>query len=260
MGVQHRPGDDVAMSEQMVKTDEVIAAEATAATFGFAAVDERISYPSYRSIDEFIDVERLRSLDGYMKQKIRRYMLDREEPKFYTGPYCLDGSVSNRPGTRMIYLAESDQPDSYFDLDRTDVWHPSSAAGEFVLLMDFIATLPLSATGRMLIMYDDVAREVPAHRDHVDADVLHEFIWFRTNLCKPFYMLNCVTREKMYVSSYSAWFDTVNQFHGCDGCDGLSFSVRVDGKFTEEFSSMIPKPAFNAASTPSYWASFNEQG
>src|SRR4051812_4012402 len=123
-------------------------------------VDPIINYPSYISFDEFIDVERLRSLDGYLRQRIQRYMLDHEEHKFYTGPFTLDEKAAGRPGSRMIYLAESEMPDSYFDLDRTEVWHPSERASDFTLLMNFIATLPFESTGRMLIMYDDVARQV----------------------------------------------------------------------------------------------------
>jgi hypothetical protein len=38
----------------------------------------------------------------------------------------------------------------------------------------------------------------------------------------------------------------------------LVFSIRVDGIFSDEFRKQIPRPAFNAASTPSYWASFDE--
>jgi hypothetical protein len=112
----------------------------------------------------------------------------------------------------------------------------------------------------MLIMYDDAPREVPAHRDHVETGVCHEFIWFRTNLKKPFYMLNHLTGEKKHVESYSAWFDSVNQYHGCDGCDGLSYSIRVDGKFTDEFKSQIPRPERNAASTPALWACLGKDG
>src|SRR3712207_8126464 len=36
------------------------------------------------------------------------------------------------------------------------------------------------------------------------------------------YMLDPVTGEKLYVASHSAWFDTVNQFHGADPSGGLS--------------------------------------
>ena len=247
------------MDEQTISVGDA-AANKAAETFEFADVDPRISYPSYKSFDEFIDVERLRSLDRYVRQRVKRHISEHEERKFYTGPYRLNGSTSDRPGSRMIYLACSDLPDSYFDLDRTDVWKPGEAANDFPLLMDFIGTLPFEATGRMLIMFDDEPREVPAHRDHIETDVLHEFIWFRTNLSKPLYMLNHHSGEKMHVTSHSAWFDTVNQFHGSDPVDGLTFSIRVDGRFTDEFRAKIPKPPFNAASTPSYWANSNELG
>jgi hypothetical protein len=73
-------------------------------------------------------------------------------------------------------------------------------------------------------------------------------------------MLNPQTDEKKLVEGYSAWFDTVNQFHGSDEIDKLAFSIRVDGVFTDEFKAKIPMPKVNKASTPSYWASFNEQG
>jgi hypothetical protein len=66
--------------------------------------------------------------------------------------------------------------------------------------------------------------------------------------------LNHQTNEKQYVDTYSAWFDSVNQFHGSDACENLSFSIRVDGHFTDQFREKIPLPPFNLASTPSFWA------
>ena len=71
-------------------------------------------------------------------------------------------------------------------------------------------------------------------------------------------MLNIATGKKLYVDGFSAWFDSVNQFHGGDPCDELAFSIRVDGRFTDKFRSAIPRPAFNLSSTPSYWACVNE--
>ena len=227
-------------------------------TFEFAAVDPRVRYPSYKSFDEFIDIERLRSLDGYIRERIKRHIVLNNDLKFYTGPYTLNEDTAGRPGSRMIYLAQSDLPDSYFDLDRPGIWRPTEAAKEFALLTDFIGTLPFRHTGRILIMYDDAPREVPAHRDHTDTETVHDFIWFRTNLQKPFYVLNYTTGEKKNIEGYTAWFDTVNQFHGSEATDRLAFSVRVDGVFTDEFKARIPRPPFNAASTPSYWASFDE--
>ncbi|MCA1619430.1 MAG: hypothetical protein LC795_09005 [Acidobacteria bacterium] len=217
-------------------------------------VEAPIVYPSYKSLDEFIDVGWLKSLDGYITERVRRRLEAHEDHKFYTGPFRLKEESPDRPGTRMIYLSRSSQPDSYYDLDRPELWEPTPEAKEFAELSEFIRSLPFASTGRMLIMYDDAPRPVTPHRDHDVVEVCHEFVWFRTNLSKPFYMLDHRTREKLYVSSHSAWFDTVNQFHGSDACDGLTFSVRVDGRFTDEFRSLIPRPRVNPASAPSLWA------
>jgi hypothetical protein len=141
---------------------------------GGGAAAARVSYPCYKSFDEFIDVQRLIALDGYIAERIKRHIQAQRDMQFYTGPYRLNEAAPDRPGSRMIYLAQSQLPDSYFD--------------------------------------------------YLVTDICHEFVWFRTNLLKPFYMLNHETDEKLYVESYSAWFDSVNQFHGSDACDGLSFT------------------------------------
>lgn len=219
-----------------------------------AAIDTRITYPCYKSFDEFIDVERLKSLDSFITERIERRLHAEKDIQFYTGPFKLEDSLPDLPGSRMIYLAQSKLPDDYYDLDKTDLWEPTPEATEFSPLMEFIETLPFEATGRMLIMYDHNARPVTAHRDHVSTELCHEFIWFRTNFNKPFYMLNNETCERKYVESYSAWFDTVNQFHGADAGKGLSFSIRVDGIFNDEFKRRIPIPSSNRASTPALWA------
>ena len=218
--------------------------------------DPRITYPGYMPMDAFIDVERLRSLDTYIGARLKRRLkaAANNDLAFFTGPYKLEADALALPGTKMVYLSECERTGRYLDLDQTDLWHPTEAAKEFAMLMDFIATLPFKATGRMLIMYDTEARPVSAHRDHMETDICHDFIWMRSSKKKPFYMLNHITGEKAYVESYSAWFDSVNQFHGSDAYDGLSFSIRVDGIFTDELKAQIPTPAINPASAPALWA------
>jgi hypothetical protein len=220
-----------------------------------AGLTSVVSYPSYKSFDEFIDTERLRSLDGYISERIRRHIRLGHD-SFFLNEHRLERDSPYQPGVREIWLSRTKPgvPYNYLDLDDPSLWEVTEAATEFTLLMDFIATLPFKATGRMLIIYDDGGRAVPAHRDHDRTDICNEFVWFRTNLRKPFYMLNNDTNEKVYVESYSAWFDSVNQYHGSDPADGLTFSIRVDGLFTDEFRQRIPKPDNNLASTPSYWA------
>jgi hypothetical protein len=211
-------------------------------------------YPSYVDLDPYIDVERLKALDLYLRDRLERRIARARDLAFYTGPFLLDGRAPDVPGSRMVYLARSSRPDDYYDLDRTDLWRTSEEAAEFTELMDFIATLPFAATGRMIIIYDDCGRAVPAHRDHDSPDLCHEFIWMRTSLAKPFYMLDPDTGEKLYVASHSAWFDTVNQYHGADASGGLSFSIRVDGRFSDALRRLIPFPDSGRAATPALWA------
>ena len=211
-------------------------------------------YPCYKSLDEFIDTDRLRSLDDYMRERLERRLSGAQDLAFYTGPFTIDPAAPVLPGSRLVYLSRSAREENYYDLDRPEIWEKGEDAAEFSELMDFIATLPFKATGRMIIMYDNSGRAVTAHRDHDSADLCHEYIWFRTNFAKPFYMLNPESGEKLYVSSHSAWFDTVNQYHGADASSGLTFSIRVDGVFTDEFRSRIPFPRSGTAAAPALWA------
>ncbi len=219
-----------------------------------AKVDPRITYPCYKSFDEFIDVERLKSLDGYIKEGIARHVRAEKDQPFNTGALTLRLFSPKKPGSRVIHLTQSKRPFRYQDLDKPDLWQRTKEADEFSRLMDFVSTFPFKRTARIMILYDDSGKPVTPHRDHISVNVCHEFIWFRTNLEKPFYMLNHRTNEKRYVESYSAWFDSVNQFHGSEARDGLSFSLRVDGLFSDEFRARIPTPAYNLASSSALWA------
>ena len=219
------------------------------------AVDPRITYPCYKSFDEFIDVERLKSLDDYITERLKR-RIEAQKDSYFLNVHRLKASTPERPGSREVWLTRTQPgvPYNYLDLNKPELWGRTEEASEFSLLMDFIETLPFKATGRMLIIYDDGATPVPAHRDHLNSELCHEFIWFRTNLSKPLYMLNHKTGEKLYVKSYSAWFDTVNQFHGADAQEGLSLSIRVDGIFSDEFRERIPRDTYNPSATPALWA------
>lgn len=223
-----------------------------------APLDWRITYPCYKSFDSFIDIERLKSLDAVLTERIKRRIETRDE-EYFLNAYRLEADSLHQPGAREIWLSRpAAGAAAYSELDKIEYWQPTAEAADFAPLMDFVSTLPFKATGRILIIYDDEPREVPAHRDHLDTDICHEFIWMRTRKNKPFYMLNHKTGEKKYVESHSAWFDSVNQFHGVDAFDGFSFSIRVDGVFTDEFRRQIPTPDFNRASTPALWASTGE--
>ena len=217
-------------------------------------------YPSYVDFDRFIDVTRLRALDRYVRERLERRITAEKDLAFYTGPFTLETGALTLPGSRMVSLTRSTCEENYYDLDRPSVWHPTSEADEFSELMDFLATLPFEATARMLVLYDEIGRPVTAHRDHDRPEICHEFVWLRTNLDKPFYLLDPESGRASYVSGHSAWFDTVNQYHGADGADGLTWSIRVDGRFSAPLRSMIPDVPENPASQPAVWASETRAG
>jgi hypothetical protein len=207
------------------------------------------------SLDRFVDTARLRSLDAFIASRIRLHV-DSGQDSFFLNQHRLDQGSAYRPGVREIWLSRLTEgtPYDYLDLDKPGVWESSAAAEEFAPVMDFIATLPFAATARIIIIYDHEGNAVPAHRDHEDREICNEFIWMRTNSAKRFYLLNPENREKLYVDSHTAWFDTVNQYHGADANDGLSFSLRVDGVFTDEFRRKIPFPREQRSAAPSLWA------
>jgi hypothetical protein len=221
-----------------------------------AYVDPVIRYPSYKSFDQLIDVPALQALDGYIRERLA----DRHQDiDFWTGPYTQKQSDNQNPGSRIVELTQRTVEEyDYYNMDKAELWAPSPAAGQFAQVMAFIRTLPFKSTGRMMIMYDFDGRPVTAHRDHHKTEVCNEFIWFRTNFAKPFFMMNHATGERKYVEGHTAWFDSVNQFHGADAAQGLSISLRVDGVFSDELRARIPKPPQNAASTASYWASVGD--
>lgn len=96
-----------------------------------AETDPRFTYPCYKSFDKFIDVGRLKSLDAPLAGRIGRYV---------------------REGERMILLTETARPSDYYAPDQPELWRPTEAAREFPELMEFVATLPFEATGRIFIM------------------------------------------------------------------------------------------------------------
>ncbi|RST29429.1 hypothetical protein HMF7854_00230 [Sphingomonas ginkgonis] len=219
-----------------------------------AWVDPRIRFPAYASMDRFIDVDRLRALEPVLREKLAPRQQD--DGKFWTGPYTLDLLDNRMAGSRLVELSKNRRGTSseYADLDKAELWEVSEHAAAFPEVMDFIATMPFKSVGRMLIMYDFNGKRVPAHRDHDRTEQVHDFIWFRPNLKKPFFVMDRQSGEKKYFEGYSAWFDTVNQFHGADAVEGFSISLRVDGVFTDELRALIPVPDRNLASTSALWA------
>ena len=189
-------------------------------------------------LDEYIDVDRLVSLDESLKNKLDDILRNgfRSTGLFGAGER-LDPAAPERNGTRAIGLRRQISG-GYDRIHDAACWEDSETAAEFPDLMDFVKTLPLVSYGRYFIIFDYDGVVEPPHRDHGDPRLRQEFIWFRPNKTKNFYIYEKRTKQKIFVDSYSAWFDT-RHYHGTDPSDGLSISIRVDGVFTDELRARI---------------------
>jgi hypothetical protein len=62
----------------------------------------------------------------------------------------------------------------------------------------------------------------------------NEFIHIRPNTKKSFYLWDPKIKDKTYINARAAWWNDVD-WHGGEKIMEQSYSLRIDGKFTEDF-------------------------
>jgi hypothetical protein len=65
-----------------------------------------------------------------------------------------------------------------------------------------------------------------------------EFVHIKTDLDRPFYLINRTTREKTYINTRVAWWNE-RDWHGGEPINRPTYTLRIDGQFTEEFRNKI---------------------
>lgn len=129
-------------------------------------------------------------------------------------------------------------PRSYMMKNYASACFDTKNIDHFPSLMDFIRDLPFTEVGRVLIFINDHDLITHTHRDTDIFPHRHEFIWFRPNLDKRFFISNEDQTFKSYVTSYSTFFNE-QDMHGTDASSKMCFSLRVDGVFTEQFRKQL---------------------
>lgn len=85
-------------------------------------------------------------------------------------------------------------------------------------------------------------RDLGAHKGVWDANQYsphrNEFIHIRPNTKKPFYVWDPDSKNKVYINSRAAWWND-QDWHGGDRLMEQSYSLRIDGKFTEKFRAKL---------------------
>jgi len=86
--------------------------------------------------------------------------------------------------------------------------------------------------GRVVVFLNE-----PGVSTHIHFDEPHqknEFIWISLSNRKRFFMYDVDTQTKHYLDGLVGIFDTSN-YHGADASDYASWSIRIDGVFTDDF-------------------------
>lgn len=74
---------------------------------------------------------------------------------------------------------------------------------------------------------------------------LTEFIHVKTDNDRPFYMIDPVTKNRVYINTRVAWWDE-RDWHGGEPINRPSYTVRVNGRFTDEFKKQINIVGYDA--------------
>lgn len=128
----------------------------------------------------------------------------------------------------------------YADKNKADRCVETKNAVLFPSLFDYVHTrLPFSEVGRIVIFLNDHDLVTPIHSDDVPVKWhQNEFLWLRPNLAKKFFIYDRTSGAKHYVTSHSAFFNE-QCWHGTDPSPNMTFSIRIDGFFTQAFREQL---------------------
>lgn len=145
--------------------------------------------------------------------------------------------------SHTVYLKKPNGRD-YHSIAKPEATPWTDNASHFPELVKWINGLPFKAIGRALFFIHEHDCDLVMHSDlkyskelgqRYIADQPHtaEFIWIRSTADKSFFVYDESTNTKHYVKGNTAWFNSYD-IHGGDREKTMTFSLRVDGSFTNE--------------------------
>ncbi len=69
-------------------------------------------------------------------------------------------------------------------------------------------------------------------------DFIPEFIHFKTDLERPFYMIDPQSKERTYINTRVAWWNE-RDWHGGEPIHRPTYTLRINGRFSTEFKQKI---------------------
>jgi hypothetical protein len=128
---------------------------------------------------------------------------------------------------------------SYEDKAKTDSTFLTDDSKYFPNLLKWIEKLPFEEIGRIIFFIHEHDCELLIHRDGVNYKPhKNEFLWINPTIDKEFFIWDEITQTKHVVTSPVAFFNDMDM-HGGGRPKYMTWSLRVDGKFTSEFKKLI---------------------
>lgn len=100
--------------------------------------------------------------------------------------------------------------------------------------------LPFKQIGRVVIYSSLPNIEVPCHRDDVFDSHRDHHINLNPGGYRPVYVYDSIRKNKIYLNqSYKAYAYNVRDYHGVDGTNQFSYTIRVDGEYNDEVCNQL---------------------
>lgn len=106
--------------------------------------------------------------------------------------------------------------------------------------VDFVRSLPFESVGRCNVMGLRSHDHGTVHRDGDPAEQgdPDEFITVAPGAAKRLYLLDAATRGRVPVEGRAYWFNDFD-YHGVEADPFFRYSIRVDGRFTDDFRARL---------------------
>ena len=158
--------------------------------------------------------------------------------------------------TRFLKMAMGAyDPYIYYYLWEEGSWDERTAARKLTPEAQYFPNVVKWVESLVGTVFEDIGRVIFFHCEadgipfeHRDLDAQNgvnvvkphrnEFIHLRPNTKKAMYLWDPETKDKTYLNTRAAWWNDVD-WHGGEKIMEQSYSLRIDGKFTEDFRKQL---------------------
>lgn len=187
--------------------------------------------------------------DSLSEREEMLWQLQNERPNMWR-MYCKlkFGAFSGSWIVPLTMMRPISGVDRYTSIDVQDAFTLiSEHAKLFPSVMKFTNNLDyFSEVGRVTFFIQDHHCPLPAHSDNPKLafsdinrdDAPSEFMWLSPRRMKNFFILDEETHQKHFVTSKAAWFNSFDK-HGGEPTSVMTWSLRIDGKFSESFRAKV---------------------